>query len=280
MRVRACGREDVSQSGGTPDGFPLGHSLLFRADSADGWPMMGVTMMDNRDHATRLIGTSEDRSNNMSSHQADKSMVVPTTRSVGKAIHELVLTDALSRSSSRLLPPGPGRSVVVIPEVAIGRGRPDILVVVVSKTALNAYLASGLRVETLTQARALAAGAGDSVARGGKAAKKTGRAWTDADVKRYSTSVFDSLAVEAKLKDWKQAIRQASRFRHLAHRAAIMLPDDAALTRVSPYLHTYDLGFIGFSRSRPVWCVSANKSELRPGASLWLLELAARQTQT
>ena len=236
-------------------------------------------MMDNRDHAIRLIELSEDRSNDMSSHQADNSMVVPTTRSVGKAIHEVVLTDALSRSSSRLLPPGSGRSVVVIPEVAIGRGRPDILVVVISKSALNAYLASGLRIETLTQARALAAGAGSSAPRGGKAAKKAGRAWTDADVKRYSTSVFDSLAVEAKLKDWKQAIRQASRFRHLAHRAAIMLPDVAVLTRVTPYLHTYDLGFIGFSRSQPFWCVSAKKSDPRPGTSLWLLELAARQTQ-
>lgn len=207
-------------------------------------------------------------------------MVLPTTRNVGKAIHEVVLTDALSRSPSRILPPGPGRSVVVIPEVAIGRGRPDILVVVVSKTALNAYLASGLRIETLTQARALVAEAGASVARDGKLGKKTGRAWTDADVKRYSTSVFDSLAVEAKLKDWKQAIRQASRFRHLAHRAAIMLPDGGALTRVTPYLQTYDLGFIALSRSRPVWRVSANKRELRPGTTLWLLELAARQAQT
>lgn len=215
----------------------------------------------------------------MSSHQTDGSMVVPATRSVGKAIHEVVLTEALSRFSSRLLPPGPGRSVVVIPEVAIGRGRPDILVVVVSKTALNAYLASGLRVETLAQARALVAGTGTSAARGTRAAKTTGRAWTDADVKRYSTSVFDSLAVEAKLKDWKQAIRQASRFRHLAHRAAIMLPDGAALNRVTPYLHTYDLGFIGFNRTRPHWCVTANKREPRPGTSLWLLELAARQTQ-
>lgn len=206
-------------------------------------------------------------------------MTSSTTRTVGQAIHELALTDALSRYSDRLLPPGPGRSVVVIPEVAIGRGRPDILVVVVSMTSLNAYLGSGLQIETLTQARALVAGSGTSTVGSGKSLKKAGRAWTDAEVRRYSESVFDSLAVEAKVKDWKQAIRQASRFRHLAHRAAIMLPDSAVLNRVEPYLRTYDLGFIGFSRNRPSWWVSASKSELRPGNALWLLELAARQTR-
>jgi hypothetical protein len=206
-------------------------------------------------------------------------MTSSTTRTVGQAIHELVLTDALSRSSERILPPGPGRSVIVIPEVAIGRGRPDILVVVVSMTSLNSYLGSGLRVETLTQARELVAGLGNSTAGGGKSLKKAGRAWTDAEVRRYSKSVFDSLAVEAKVKDWKQAIRQASRFRHLAHRAAIMLPDNVVLNRVEPYLRTYDLGFIGFSRSRPAWRVLASKSELRHGNALWLLELAARQTR-
>lgn len=215
----------------------------------------------------------------MSPREADNRLTPSTTRAVGQAIHELALTDALRRSSERLLPPGPGRSAVVIPEVAIGRGRPDVLVVVVSMTSLKAYLSTGLRVETLTHARALVAGASSSTARGGKSLKNAGRAWTDAEVRRYSKSVFDSLAVEAKMKDWKQAIRQASRFRHLAHRAAIMLPDGVVLNRVEPYLDTYDLGFIGFSRSRPAWCVSASKSELRPGNALWLLELAARQAR-
>lgn len=216
----------------------------------------------------------------MSLHQADSPMSLTTTRTVGQAVHEIALTDALTRSSTRLLPPGPGRSVVVIPEVAIGRGRPDILVVVVSMTSLNAYLGSGLRVETLTQARALIAGSALSTPRGVKTLKKEGREWTDNEVRRYSTSVFDSLAIEAKVKDWKQAIRQASRFRHLAHRAAIMLPGSAVSSRVEPYLRTYDLGFIGFNRSRPAWCVSASKSELSPANALWLLELAAREIRT
>lgn len=216
----------------------------------------------------------------MSPHEADNWLTPSTTRAVGQAIHELALTDALRLSSERLLPPGPGRSAVVIPEASIGRGRPDVLIVVVSMTSLKAYLSSGLRVETLTHARALVASASSSAALGGNALKNVGGTWAGADVRRYSKSVFDSLAVEAKMKDWKQAIRQASRFRHLAHRAAIMLPDSVLLNRVEPYLGTYDLGFIGFSRSRPVWCVSAGKSELRPGNALWLLELAARQART
>jgi hypothetical protein len=216
----------------------------------------------------------------ISPHQTDNPVTSSTTRAVGKAIHELVLTDALNRYSARLLPPGPGRSVIVIPEVAIGRGRPDILIVVISMTSLNAYLESGLRIGTLTQARALVNRDGDSVANAAESVEKADRVWTDVEVKRYSASVFDSLAVEAKVKDWKQAIRQASRFRHLAHRAAIMLPDSLGLERVEPYLQTYDLGFIGFDRGRPSWCVSASKRELRSGSALWLLELAARQIRS
>lgn len=256
-----------------PERAPIGpHDLR--------WPFHHPRMMDNRNHSVRRIGTSEEQTDSMPPHQADNSMPSSSTRSVGQAIHELVLTDALGRSSARLLPPGPGRSVVVIPEVAIGRGRPDILVLVVSMTSLNAYLDSGLRIETLTQAQTLVAESATSTARGWKSLQKTGRVWTEAEVRRYSTSVYDSLAVEAKVKDWKQAIRQASRFRHLAHRAAIMLPENIVLNRVEPYLLTYDLGFISFSGSRPAWCVSASKSELRPGNSLWLLELAARQTRS
>jgi hypothetical protein len=200
----------------------------------------------------------------------------PSTRSVGQAIHELALTEALSRSSSRLLPPGNGRSVIVIPEVAIGRGRPDILVVIVSMTSLNAFLASGLKVETLTQAQTLVEGLSPSTGRPKKSMTIGGRLWTTADVRRYSNAVFDSLAVEAKMKDWKQAIRQASRFRHLAHRAAIMLPDTVTIGRAEPYLETYDLGFIAHSENQPTWGIEAAKSELHPANALWLLELAAR----
>jgi hypothetical protein len=208
----------------------------------------------------------------MSLHQSENLM---TSRTVGQAIHELALTEALSKASARLLPPGNGRSVIVIPEVAIGRGRPDILVIVVSVASLHSYLASGLQVQTLREARALVT---DPIR--SSPVKGAGRTWTESDIKRFSKSVFDSLAVEAKMKDWKQAIRQASRFRHLAHRAAIMLPDDSVLGRAEPYLRTYDLGFIGLAKRRPFWFLSAGKTQLHPGHALWLLELAARQSRT
>lgn len=202
---------------------------------------------------------------------------------VGRAIHEVTLTDALRRSSHRLLPPGQGRSVVTISEAAIGRGRPDVLFVVVSRTALNAYIASGHAVSTLTEARALATRA--AAYTGKKSDEVTevrtaGKPWTYAAVRQFSTSVVDSLAVEAKMKDWKQAIRQASRFRHLSHRAAIMLPNPRSLARAESYLQTYDLGFIALGPKRATLYVRAAKSDLQPSYRLWLLELAARRVRT
>ena len=208
--------------------------------------------------------------------KAETMSASSSARTVGQAIHEIALTDALSRSASRLLPPGPGRSVIVIPEVAIGRGRPDILIVVVSMASLKSYLSSGLRIETLTQAKALVAA---STSHGIKSSKTADESWTNAAIRQYSKAVIDSLAVEAKIKDWKQAIRQASRFRHLSNRAAIMLPGIALLNRVEPYLQTYDLGYIDFGRNTPAWCVPANKQDLQPENALWLLELAARETR-
>lgn len=215
--------------------------------------------------------------------QAQELTAPGTSRAVGQPIHEIVLTDALKRFSSSLLPPGLGRSVVVIPEVAIGRGRPDILFVVVSMTSLNAYIGSGLRVETLTDARTLMTRgySGTSESEGRKPSRRSaGKSWTNVELRRYSTSVIDSLAVEAKMKDWKQAIRQASRFRHLAHRAAIMLPESSNVGRVEPYLRSYDLGFVEFADGRPRWRVTGSREHLDPGNNLWLLELAAREIRT
>lgn len=210
-------------------------------------------------------------------------MVPQTSRIVGKAIHEIVLTAALSQYADRIFPPGTGRSLVIIPEADIGRGRPDVLVVVMSKTALKAYLKSGLHVESLAVARTLVAGTVTTSGKTGTrktASKVGGKSWTPAEVRRYTRTVFDSLAVEAKMKDWKQAVRQASRFRHLAHRGAIMLPESASLDRVEPYLRTYDLGLISFASRTPSWSVSASKAELHPGHALWLLELAAREIRS
>lgn len=238
--------------------------------------------MDIRNGAVTCTANknSEGASDISSPHEALEVTTSTNTRSVGQAIHELALTEALSRSSAKLLPPGNGRSVIVIPEVAIGRGRPDMLFVTVSMTSLNAFLASGLKVETLTQARTLVEELIPTTGRRKKSMTISGCLWTAADLRKYSKAVVDSLAVEAKMKDWKQAIRQASRFRHLAHRAAIMLPDSVALDRAEPYLETYDLGFIAQSETHPTWGVRASKSELHPANALWLLELAARPARS
>ena len=200
-----------------------------------------------------------------------------TARIVGQSVHELVLTNALGRFSKQLLPPGVGRSVITIPEVPIGRGRPDILMVVLAKASLNSYIKSGLQVETLNHAYRISADTEHGDAR--KSLNRTSD-WTPQNFRMYAKAVADSLAVEAKIKDWKQAIRQASRFRHLSHRAAIMLPTSRSSKKIDPYLGTYGLGLITLEEGKPTWDIQAQKTELSPAKRLWLLELAAREVRT
>ena len=195
-------------------------------------------------------------------------------RRVGQPTHETALTESLIRHAPRVLSPGSGRSLVVIPEATIGRGRPDALIIVVSKASVTSYISSGLSIRTLTHAHALASTFAES---SDQVYKKMNSAWTAATFQRFSIAVVDSLAVEAKIKDWKQAVRQASRFKHLTNRAAIMLPGTSIMIRAEPYLKAYDLGYIDFKKDTPVWGLTANKSQLKPANALWLLELAARE---
>ncbi|WP_172512323.1 hypothetical protein [Glutamicibacter mishrai] len=195
-------------------------------------------------------------------------------RTVGQPIYEVALTSSLRKNAKLLLPPGPGRSVVVIPEAAIGRGRPDVLLVVVSISSLHSYIHSGLKIYSLNHAREITSKLLDS---NQMKKKNPFDGWTRNSFRQFSNSVNNSLAVEAKIKDWKQAVRQASRFKHLAHRSAIMMPNARLSERLNPYLKTYDLGLISFSGAEPTWIEPAHKQFLRPENQLWLLELAARQ---
>ncbi|GAB3077628.1 hypothetical protein GCM10027080_24660 [Pedococcus soli] len=203
-------------------------------------------------------------------------------RRVGEPTHELALTRALGSSIGELFRPGPGRTTYIIFEPEVGRGRPDAIAVQISAFALGALRREGLRLPHLTASRAALAsdetdGFGVTGAYGRQLRTRIRTAgWTERRATSVSNLIVDSLAVEAKMKDWRRALRQVAAFRPYAHRAALLVPQSLT-ARVDPVgLDVYQAGLLREDHGQVAWERSAPRREIDPAASAWLVELLVR----
>lgn len=205
-----------------------------------------------------------------------------STRRVGVPVQELRLTQALERQVPTVVRPGAGRSVYLLQEVDLGAGRPDLVLLTISSTALATYRRSGLRITSPAAARVLDpaislehAGVTLSTARGMRR-DLLAQGWRPNDVDRLATLVHDSLAIEAKMKDWKQALRQVSKFRRFFHRSAVLMPKRTVAPEFNSILDTYGCGLILEREQRLSWQRDAAFVSSPRWARLWLLELLLR----
>jgi hypothetical protein len=203
-------------------------------------------------------------------------------RTVGLPIHEARLTDAFVRDADKLMPPGPGRSLYLMLEPRVGRGRPDILILAVSSSGLLSYLRKSSRLATFTEAQVISGdvdepiGVSASYAKDLRARVQTAD-WNDSQLLQARNLVHDSLAVEAKMADWRRAVRQVARFRPMAHRTAILMPEEVTTRVDRRTLSVYESGLIAASDHRLSWLRGAPKRPLGDAQKLWLLELLHRQ---
>ena len=86
----------------------------------------------------------------------------------------------------------------------------------------------------------------------------------------------DSLAIEAKLKDWRRALRQVSTFAGLVNRTAILMPEVVSMRIPSDFLDFYGTGVIAESKDRVYLHHSPPPRPLNLSAQAWLLELLIR----
>lgn len=201
---------------------------------------------------------------------------------VGEPRQELALTNALALSLPRLFRPRPGRTSFVLFEPEIGRGRPDAVVVQMSSAALQSFRRRHLRVPHLTAARSLVVsashgelGISQSYLRQLRTAEFSAD-WSDTAILHASGLIRDSLAIEAKVKDWRRGLRQVAAFRPYAHRSALLLPDPVAQRLDSSGLAVYTSGLMSERGGQVEWLHPAPRRELDAGVSLWLLELIIR----
>lgn len=197
---------------------------------------------------------------------------------VGVPTHELVLHDALDRQFSRMFKPGAGRSVFLLSEPELGFGRPDALLVTLSVASLNTFLRRGLRLPSLNAAKSLA-GAGTSLTdkHARALARQLERAgWSGRTLKDAGGLITDSLAVEAKLAEWRRAIRQAAGYRIGAGRSAVLLPARVGALVEERNLASHGVGLMVEDRGRIEWKVPAPRAEIGLSHRAWLLELLIR----
>lgn len=209
--------------------------------------------------------------------------VTASRRSVGIPIHERLLTDRFLELSSAVIRPGRGRTLYVIEEPELGgSGRPDLVFVTMQSNALAKYRRSGLHIPSAAAARALdpsfsgsrigiSPSYGATVRRGAAA-----RGWGDVDSERIAALLVDTLAVEAKMRDWRRALQQVSRFRRHFHRSAVLMPQREMPAASGRSLDFYGCGLLLQSQRHIEWARPAKPGNPAIASRLWLLELLVR----
>lgn len=197
---------------------------------------------------------------------------------VGIPIHEIVLYEALDRHAARLFPPGAGRSTYIITEPELGFGRPDAILLTISSVSLSAFRRRGLRLPSLNAAKSLS-GEGSSLTE--RHARTLSRdleraGWSEHDLRMASGMVADALAVEAKLGEWRRAIRQAAAYRVGTGRSAVLLPGHVGDRVDVRNLETHSVGLL-LEEDRSIrWKLAAPRSEVSVSRRAWLTELLLR----
>jgi hypothetical protein len=209
----------------------------------------------------------------------------PATRraSVGVSIQEAVLTAAVVERPHEVLSGEPdGRALVVLEEVELGLGRPDIILLDVDLRAVAVRKAGGMRLRNLTEVRVLGAlltrhpeSSGVSPSHFRRLSNRLADVgWLDPRV--ATRVVADSVLIEAKVTHWGKGVEQLARVRWACHSAALLVPDDVA-TNIPPVTLSFNgLGLLTQAAGELRWRRKSPRSDLPLHVDAWLGELATR----
>lgn len=203
---------------------------------------------------------------------------------------EQVLTDAVTRNAGDVMSPGRGRRLVVLSEVELGIGRPDVVLLACSPASIAKRLQAGLRLRTLTEARVLADllsknsrnGSGISAGHHRHVVKDLeNRGWLTRDgrVEAGKSTVGKSLLIEAKMGDWRGGVLQLIRNSRLFQSTALLVPERLNSKIPRPLIEQYGLGLLLFDCDE-IWWQRRGRDRKPPHfANLWLGELAVRHIE-
>lgn len=203
-------------------------------------------------------------------------------RRVGVPVQEGLLTAAFLNRIYGAKRPGLGRSTYVLLEPGLGAGRPDVVLLTISPSALEWFRRSELRLPSPLAARAadptsdvMSLGVSKSHAIAVRRDLER-RGWLDADFTRISGIISESVAIEAKMRDWKSAIRQVAKFRGLFTQSAILMPQRPLPEAAFTALNYYDCGLLFRDDERFFWERQTTFRDTPAWTRVWLLELLLR----
>lgn len=203
---------------------------------------------------------------------------------VGVPIEEAALTALVRDQPDFVLPEDRSQSaLVVLEEVALGIGRPDLLVLRVDLEVLSLRSSAGLRLNNLTEARVLGANFANEPGTSGVSPthalrvsqRLAARGWLGVDP--ISSAVLNSVLIEAKVTDWGSGVHQLVRVRWASHHAALLVPDQTADRVPNIMLRSNDLGLLSESAGRLQWQRDSPRRDLPPHVDAWLGELVLRR---
>lgn len=205
---------------------------------------------------------------------------------VGLPTHESRLTRAAIEGAHDLLQQGELATPLVLSEVELGIGRPDVMLLAIDHQRLSLRMAAGLRLGSLTEAHVLqAASAADALSQAasvhlrGLVRRLDRRGWFDLPTR--DSVVANSLLLEAKISSWQQGVRQLSRVRWASHQAALVMPEDAVGRVMPERLRLPEVGLISVDHAgRLTWRRPSPSAELPFYVDAWLGELALRRLGT
>jgi hypothetical protein len=211
--------------------------------------------------------------------------LAPRPNSVGVPTYEERLTKAAIQGAPDLVEHADNFALLALTEVELGIGRPDVILVAADVAALSLRRSSGLRLANLTEALTLeAACLEDALAAANTrharrmARKVAERGWFG--LLRRRPIVETSLLLEAKVASWQKGVRQLSRVRWAAHRAALVLPNAVARRVNAEYLRRPGIGLVGVGdRGQLSWRHQAPEASLPFYVDAWLAELALREIE-
>lgn len=212
------------------------------------------------------------------------------TSSVGIPVDELSVTDALARQAPEILPPRRGFRLFVFAELDSDHGRPDMALVAMSSTALKARLRQGMRLNTASEARVLAAFWSGSRTRYTDShvrsirARLVGGGWPLGECNAMPDEyriVRESIVIEAKVADWRSGVRQLARSRWMANRLALAVPQSSVARIGRPILNRYRMGLIATAADGSVVALrKGRRQKLSLAGDLWLSELGIRALES
>lgn len=202
---------------------------------------------------------------------------------VGIPTHEALLTAAVVRRPDSVLGAmSTDHALVLLEEVELGIGRPDLIVLTVDLATLSLRKTAGLRLHNLTEARALGALlSGDPTTSGVSARhlrkltdRLTEAGWLDSYV--TSRAVNDSVLIEAKVSHWGKGVGQLARVRWASHSAALLVPTDVVSRVPTAMLNVNGLGLLTQDGGVIAWHKASPRADLPLHMDAWLCELATR----